>query len=141
MLRVLFRSGLHEEASATPSRASSGSGHYSFVDLCPHAHTIKGTSLIRGGRPEKEEGERSAHMRIAVDLTRCQSYGQCVFAAPSVLRFHGEEALEYDYTPDDQLREQVRWAAGACPVHAITLDYLDEQPEKASQPESVGGKA
>ena len=79
-------------------------------------------------------------MRIVVDLTRCQSYGQCVFAAPNVFRFHGEEALEYDYTPDDQLREQVRWAAAACPVHAITLDYLDEQPESVSPQESVGGK-
>jgi ferredoxin len=28
-------------------------------------------------------------MRIVVDLTRCQSYGQCVFAAPTVFRFHG----------------------------------------------------
>lgn len=79
-------------------------------------------------------------MRIVVDLTRCQSYGQCVFAAPSVFRFHGEEALEYDATPDDHLREQVRWAAAACPVHAIMLDYLDEQPESVSPQESVGGK-
>ena len=80
-------------------------------------------------------------MRIVVDLTRCQSYGQCVFLAPKVFRFHGEEALEYDYTPDDRMREQVRWAAAACPVQAITLDYLDEQPEAASQPQSVGGLA
>jgi ferredoxin len=80
-------------------------------------------------------------MRIVVDLTRCQSYGQCVFAAPSVFRFHGEEALEYDYTPDDQLREQVRWAAAACPVHAITLDYLGEQPEPVSPQERVGGRS
>lgn len=79
-------------------------------------------------------------MRIVVDLTRCQSYGQCVFLAPKVFRFHGEEALEYDYTPDDQMREQVRWAAAACPVHAIMLDYQDEQPEAVSQPKRVGGK-
>jgi ferredoxin len=79
-------------------------------------------------------------VRIVVDLTRCQSYGQCVFLAPKVFRFHGEEALEYDYTPDDLLREQVRWAAAACPVHAITLDYLDEQSETVSQSERGGGK-
>ena len=59
-------------------------------------------------------------MRIVVDLTRCQSYGQCVFLAPTVFRFHGEEALEYDYTPDDQMREQVRWAAAACPMRPMT---------------------
>ncbi|GHO45874.1 ferredoxin [Ktedonospora formicarum] len=81
-------------------------------------------------------------MRIVVDLTRCQSYGQCVFAAPSVFRFHGEEALEYDYTPDDQFREQVRWAAAACPVHAIILDDQDEQPKHISHKENImGGKA
>ena len=79
-------------------------------------------------------------MRIVVDLTRCESYGQCVYLAPKVFRFHGDETLEYDYTPDEQMREQVRWAAAACPVQAITLDYLDEQPETVSQPERGGGK-
>ena len=43
-------------------------------------------------------------MRIMVDLNRCQSYGQCVYFAPTVFRFHGElqeAGLEYDYTPSD----------------------------------------
>jgi ferredoxin len=80
-------------------------------------------------------------MRIVVDLTRCQSYGQCVFAAPTVFRFHGEEALEYDYNPDDQMREQVRQAAAACPVQAITLDYLDKLQEANTQQERVGGRS
>ena len=80
-------------------------------------------------------------MRIVVDLTRCQSYGQCVFAAPTVFRFHGEEALEYDYNPDDQVREQVRQAAAACPVQAITLDYLDRRPEADSGWKQAGGKS
>lgn len=79
-------------------------------------------------------------MRIMVDLTRCQSYGQCVFAAPSVFRFQGEEALEYDYNPDDQMREQVRRAAAACPVQAITLDYLDRLPESKTPRKAVGGR-
>ena len=34
--------------------------------------------------------------RLVVDLNRCQSYGQCVFAAPTVFRFHGVETLEYE---------------------------------------------
>ena len=42
-------------------------------------------------------------MRIAMDLTRCRSSGQCVFPAPSAFRFHGEEALAYDATPDSSL--------------------------------------
>jgi ferredoxin len=87
-------------------------------------------------------------MRIVVDLTRCQSYGQCVFAAPTVFRFHGAEALEYDYAPDDALHTQVRWAAAACPVHAISLDGVDDRPASpdggaasTAQFEMSGGRA
>jgi ferredoxin len=61
-------------------------------------------------------------MRVLVDLNRCLSYGQCVFAAPSVFRFHGEECLEYDYSPGDGLRREVREAAAACPVQAISFE-------------------
>jgi ferredoxin len=60
-------------------------------------------------------------MRIVVDLNRCESYGQCVFAAPAVFRLHGEECLEYDYTPDEMLSGQVEAAAAVCPVQAITI--------------------
>lgn len=80
-------------------------------------------------------------MRIVVDLTRCQSYGQCVFAAPTVFRFHGEETLEYDYNPDDQMHEQVWQAAAACPVQAIMLDYLDKRQKAETQREKVGGRS
>lgn len=66
-----------------------------------------------------------ADMRVLVDLNRCLSYGQCVFAAPAVFRFHGAESLEYDYAPADALREQVREAAAACPVQAITCSPDD----------------
>ena len=55
---------------------------------------------------------------IVFDLNRCQSYGQCVFAAPTVFRLHGEESFEYDYEPDEALRVQVERAAAACPVQA-----------------------
>jgi ferredoxin len=58
-------------------------------------------------------------MRIVVDLNRCESYGQCVFAAPTVFGWHGEESLEYDYAPDESLRREVLEAAAACPVQAI----------------------
>jgi ferredoxin len=69
-------------------------------------------------------------MRIVVDLNRCQSYGQCVFAAPTVFRMHGEESLEYDYAPDDALRAEVEQAAAACPVQAISIGRADEYPAK-----------
>ena len=68
-------------------------------------------------------------MRIVVDLTRCQTYGQCVFAAPSVFELRGEESLEYEYAPDDSLREQVVRAAAACPVQAISIGRAEEQKE------------
>ena len=68
-------------------------------------------------------------MRIVVDLNRCQTYGQCVFAAPMVFELRGEEILEYEYAPDDSLREQVKRAAAACPVQAITIGRAEEQEE------------
>lgn len=66
-------------------------------------------------------------MRIVVDLNKCQSYAQCVYAAPGVFRMHGEESLEFDYAPDDALREQVERAAAACPVQAILISRSSEQ--------------
>ncbi|MFI1308022.1 ferredoxin [Streptomyces sioyaensis] len=65
-------------------------------------------------------------LRLVVDLNRCQSYGQCVYAAPTVFRFHGEEVLEYDYAPDPGIRREVERAAAACPVQAITLGRATE---------------
>jgi ferredoxin len=66
-------------------------------------------------------------MRIVVDLNKCQSYAQCVYAAPTVFRMHGEESLEFDYVPDEALREQVERAAAACPVQAILISRSSEQ--------------
>ncbi|MFI9079577.1 ferredoxin [Streptomyces sioyaensis] len=65
-------------------------------------------------------------LRLVVDLNRCQSYGQCVYAAPTVFRFHGEEVLEYDYAPDPGTRREVERAAAACPVQAILLGKATE---------------
>lgn len=64
-------------------------------------------------------------MRVVVDLNRCQGYGQCVFAAPSVFWMDGSEALFFDYNPDKDQRENVVAAAAACPVHAISIDHAD----------------
>lgn len=68
-------------------------------------------------------------MRIVVDLNRCQSYGQCCFAAPMVFHFHNGESLEYNYAPDDALQEQVWRAVRACPVQAISIGLVDEEYE------------
>ncbi|MFE4367986.1 FAD-dependent oxidoreductase [Streptomyces sp. NPDC056835] len=64
-------------------------------------------------------------MKIVVDLTRCQGYAQCAFAAPDVFAMRGDEALLYDTDPDDAQREKIARAAAACPVQAIFLDRED----------------
>ena len=77
-------------------------------------------------------------MKIIVDLNRCQSYGQCVFAAPTVFRMRNEESLEYDYEPDQALRMQVERAAAACPVQAISIERADEPLVITERPEAKG---
>ncbi len=61
-------------------------------------------------------------MKVVVDLTRCQGYAQCAFAAPDVFTIRGDEALLYDPAPDDAQRAKIVRAAAMCPVQAITLE-------------------
>jgi len=61
-------------------------------------------------------------MKLVVDLTRCQGYGQCAYAAPETFRMHGGEALMYDPNPGDEQRDKVVRAVAACPVRAIVAD-------------------
>jgi ferredoxin len=61
-------------------------------------------------------------MRVVVDLNRCEGYAQCCFLAPHSFRLVGEEALMYDGSPDDKLREDILRAAAACPVQAIFVE-------------------
>jgi ferredoxin len=79
-------------------------------------------------------------VRIIVDLVRCQSYGQCVYAAPAVFRFNGEASLEFDYAPGEELREAVERAVAACPVQAIRIGLPEastgEAPADASRGET-----
>lgn len=60
-------------------------------------------------------------LRVVVDMTLCQDYGQCVFAAPEVFDFDDEGHLVYEGAPDDALRVDVEAAVDACPVQAIRL--------------------
>jgi NADPH-dependent 2,4-dienoyl-CoA reductase/sulfur reductase-like enzyme/ferredoxin len=60
-------------------------------------------------------------MRVVVDLTRCQGYGQCAFLAPDVFSMRGDEALMYEAEPDDAQREAILRAEAACPVQAIRV--------------------
>ena len=76
-------------------------------------------------------------MRIIVDLVRCQSYGQCVYAAPTDFRFNGEKSLKFDYAPDDAVREQVERAVAACPVQVIRIGLPDAPEIRTPQPTDV----
>lgn len=67
-------------------------------------------------------------MRLVVDLNRCQGYAQCAFLAPDVFAMHGDEALLYNPHADDAQREHVARAAAACPVQAILVDDLGDNP-------------
>jgi ferredoxin len=64
----------------------------------------------------------NGHLRLVVDLDRCQGYAQCCFLAPDVFELHGEEALWYDPMPDEARRHHVLQAAAACPVQAIEVE-------------------
>jgi NADPH-dependent 2,4-dienoyl-CoA reductase/sulfur reductase-like enzyme/ferredoxin len=72
-------------------------------------------------------------MRLVVDLTRCQGYGQCAFAAPEVFRMPGDEALLYEPNPGEEHRAKVLRAAASCPVRAIVLDYQARETVAAAE--------
>ena len=80
-------------------------------------------------------------MRLVVDLTKCQGYGQCAFLAPDVFRMDGEEALHYHGDPPDAERERILRAAAACPVQAIQLDRPGASNGRAAPPGANGAVA
>ena len=61
-------------------------------------------------------------MQVHVDMNRCETHAQCVFAAPEVFALDVNDELLYEPLPVAQVREAVEEAARACPVQAITLD-------------------
>jgi ferredoxin len=65
-------------------------------------------------------------LSVIVDLSRCEVYGQCVFAAPAVFSLHTEDCLEFDPAPDEAIREHILRAARACPVQAIRMGWTDD---------------
>ena len=54
-------------------------------------------------------------MQVLVDLSRCQAYGRCVYAAPDVFRLEHEEVLEWEYSPDDDPARAGRPGGGQLP--------------------------
>ena len=60
-------------------------------------------------------------MQVYVDMARCETHAQCVFAAPDVFTLDDEDELSYDAAPADTSLTAVELAARACPVSAIVL--------------------
>lgn len=61
-------------------------------------------------------------IKIDVDMTKCQHYGQCCFEAPTVFELDADGKLVVlTHQVDEDLREAVEAAADVCPMQAITL--------------------
>ena len=60
-------------------------------------------------------------IKINVDMTKCQHYGQCVFEAPDVFRLNSDDKLEYVAEVDDSERPNVEAAIDVCPMQAIFI--------------------
>ncbi len=60
-------------------------------------------------------------MQVTVDTSRCESHGQCVFAAPEVFSFDDDDVIAYDAAPSAASHQQVRMAAAMCPVRAVSI--------------------
>jgi ferredoxin len=68
-------------------------------------------------------------IRIQVNRTTCQGYGNCVLAAESVfdLDDDGLVLLRQQTIADDQL-DAVRQAAYGCPTDSITITETEDLP-------------
>lgn len=60
-------------------------------------------------------------IKIDVDMTKCQHYGQCVFEAPNVFRLNEDDKLEYLAEADDSELSNVEAAIDVCPMQAIFI--------------------
>ena len=60
-------------------------------------------------------------IKVEVDMTKCQHYGQCVFEAPTMFKLNAEDKLEYVAEVDDSERDNVEAAVDICPMQAIRI--------------------
>jgi ferredoxin len=60
-------------------------------------------------------------IKVEVDMTKCQHYGQCVFEAPTVFKLNAEDKLEYVAEVEDSERDNVEAAVDICPMQAIRI--------------------
>jgi ferredoxin len=60
-------------------------------------------------------------IKVEVDMTKCQHYGQCVFEAPTVFKLNAEDKLEYVAEVDDSELDNIEAAVDICPMQAIRI--------------------
>ncbi len=60
-------------------------------------------------------------IKIDVDMSQCQHYGQCVFEAPTIFHLNDDDKLEFVAEADDNLRGEVENAVDVCPMQAIRI--------------------
>ena len=63
-------------------------------------------------------------MKITANLETCQGYANCVIEAPDVFDIDDSSAkvVVLQATPTPDLVDDVRRAAAACPVKALTIE-------------------
>jgi ferredoxin len=60
-------------------------------------------------------------IKVEVDMTLCQNYGQCVFEAPRIFHLNDDDKLEHLAEANDDERDQVESAVDVCPMQAIRI--------------------
>jgi ferredoxin len=61
-------------------------------------------------------------MRIIVDLTVCDSHGQCALVAPDIFTLDENLDLHYQECPSESLRDAALEAVLTCPTQAIKIE-------------------
>ena len=62
-------------------------------------------------------------MRVTLDESLCQAYGNCLLAAPEVFELEASAAVAtvLEPSPAESLRPEVEEAVRSCPVEALRL--------------------
>jgi ferredoxin len=60
-------------------------------------------------------------IKIEVDMSKCQHYGQCVFEAPNIFKLNNDDKLEYTAEADESERANIEAAIDVCPMQAIFI--------------------
>ena len=61
-------------------------------------------------------------MKVVVDMSKCQNYGQCCFEAEDVFQLDDNGKLTYVSEVDESRRSSVESATDVCPMQAITIE-------------------